>query len=335
MLFPLPGLPSLFLSHRHTNCKNTVSSCFLIFVDKLGINSGSSIQTGMRLYADGSGFLYPFLGSEDKPICAGRGFNPIEFDGIKTRIVELFPYSKVVYRVFEPQPVAYYHVSADWVGLICLYHVRKADVVALIEALHYTYGLVVDGYLCCLGHILSFSVKVAVLVQSLAVSVEPPVGCLRITRVTRVLRKVLRVSSLFLSLIRFASFPRWLRLPLSRLGIVKASFIALGLASVSSLNLQTALFCIPSLLRQAQDKLLHLRPLRPYFAKFPTPFNSLSFDRPSAANSFCTLLMNNNHNAVTMTDLYYSFYYQSDITSSNQSWLPCQSQCRHYAQNGT
>ena len=54
----------------------------------------------MRLYADGSGFLYPFLGSEDKPICAGRG-------------------------------------------------------------------------------LLSFSVKLAVFVQSLAVAGEPPVGCLR------------------------------------------------------------------------------------------------------------------------------------------------------------
>ena len=142
----------------------------------------------MRLYADGSGFLYPFLGSEDKPIGAGRGFNPIEFDGIKTRIVELFPYSKVVYRVFEPQPVAYYHVSADWVGFVCLYHVCKTDIVALVEALHHTYGLVVDGYLCCLGHILSFSVKVVGFVQFLAVAVEPSVGSLRITRVTNPLR---------------------------------------------------------------------------------------------------------------------------------------------------
>lgn len=51
----------------------------------------ASVTSGFGLDADGAGALDPLLGGENKTIEARLLSNPIEFDGIKTGVVDLLP----------------------------------------------------------------------------------------------------------------------------------------------------------------------------------------------------------------------------------------------------
>jgi hypothetical protein len=50
------------------------------------------------------------LGRKRKAVQAGLNFNPVEFDGIKTGIVEAFPNTKEFYGVPIPEQVPNYVV---------------------------------------------------------------------------------------------------------------------------------------------------------------------------------------------------------------------------------
>jgi len=52
---------------------------------------GTAITASLGNNADGAGFLDPLLGGENEAIETSLLFNPIEFDGIKTGVIEMFP----------------------------------------------------------------------------------------------------------------------------------------------------------------------------------------------------------------------------------------------------
>ena len=80
--------------------------------------------------ADGPGSFDPLLRGEGEAVQARLHFNPVEFDGIKTRVVELFPDAEELDGVPVPQPVANEVVAGF--GILMAGDVREADVVALL-----------------------------------------------------------------------------------------------------------------------------------------------------------------------------------------------------------
>jgi hypothetical protein len=60
----------------------------------LSMLSMSAVAPWLRGNANGTCFRDPLPGCEDEAVEPDLFFNPIEFDGIKTRVVELLPYSK-------------------------------------------------------------------------------------------------------------------------------------------------------------------------------------------------------------------------------------------------
>ena len=59
----------------------------------------------MEVRPDGSGFFDPLFRGESVAVQTGLAFNPVEFDGIKTRVVEAFPDAEEFHRVAVSQPV--------------------------------------------------------------------------------------------------------------------------------------------------------------------------------------------------------------------------------------
>ena len=55
--------------------------------------------------ANGPGFFDPLPGGQDEAVESGPFFNPIEFDGIKIRVIELLPDAQKLDRVPIPHPV--------------------------------------------------------------------------------------------------------------------------------------------------------------------------------------------------------------------------------------
>jgi hypothetical protein len=80
---------------------NAVSGIVVAAVGKLvnvaGINDSTGVERNQPLtprfghYADSKGLFDPLLWGKRETVEAGLHFNPVEFHGIKTRIVELFP----------------------------------------------------------------------------------------------------------------------------------------------------------------------------------------------------------------------------------------------------
>ena len=96
------------------------------------VRIGASVASGFGLDADGAGALDPLLGGENKTIEARLLSNPIEFDGIKTGVVDLLPDAEELDGVAVAQPVKDEVVSALRIlvsGDIC-----EADVVVPFDA---------------------------------------------------------------------------------------------------------------------------------------------------------------------------------------------------------
>ena len=55
----------------------------------MGVSAAIASRLGDR--ADGSGAFVPLFGSQREAVESGLHFNPVEFDGIRTGVVELFP----------------------------------------------------------------------------------------------------------------------------------------------------------------------------------------------------------------------------------------------------
>ena len=72
----------------------------------VAVRISSPVAPRLRLDADGPGALDPLLRREDKAVEAGLFFNPIEFDGIKTGVVDLLPKTEELDRVAVAEPVA-------------------------------------------------------------------------------------------------------------------------------------------------------------------------------------------------------------------------------------
>ena len=66
---------------------------------------GSAIPTRPGDETDGTSGFDPALGCKDKAVEAGLFSNPIEFDGIEIRIIQLFPNAEKFDRIAVAQPV--------------------------------------------------------------------------------------------------------------------------------------------------------------------------------------------------------------------------------------
>ena len=91
----------------------------------MGIRAAVAARLGSD--ANGAGFLNPLLRRQIKTVQPSLTFNPIEFDGIKTRVVEALPNTEELDGVPTPQPV-----EDDVVGSFTILesgNVGEADVV--------------------------------------------------------------------------------------------------------------------------------------------------------------------------------------------------------------
>ena len=59
-----------------------------------------------------AGFFDPMFWREDKAVQAGLAFNSVEFDGIKSWVMKLFPNTQEFNRIAVAQPVSYEVVAA-------------------------------------------------------------------------------------------------------------------------------------------------------------------------------------------------------------------------------
>jgi len=70
------------------------------------ILSPAAVAPGLGLDAGRTGALDPLLRRERETVEAGLHFNPVEFDGIKTEVVDLLPETEEFEGVAVTQPVA-------------------------------------------------------------------------------------------------------------------------------------------------------------------------------------------------------------------------------------
>jgi hypothetical protein len=90
----------------------------------------ATVTAGLGSDADCPGLLDPLLRREGETVQPGLHSNPVEFDGIKLRVVELLPDSEEFDGVAIAQPVA-----DDVVGVVRILEfgdIREADVVLLL-----------------------------------------------------------------------------------------------------------------------------------------------------------------------------------------------------------
>ena len=70
----------------------------------MGISA--AVAPSLGLDASGAGALDPLLGGQNETVEPGLLFNPIEFDGIKNRIIDLLPEAEEFDGVAVSEPVA-------------------------------------------------------------------------------------------------------------------------------------------------------------------------------------------------------------------------------------
>ena len=95
---------------------------------------GPSVAAGAGRKANRSGFLDPLLRREDETVQARLHSNPVEFDGIKSRIIEPLPDTEEFYGASAAQPVANHIVRV--VGVFEFGDVGQADDVLLVLRKH-------------------------------------------------------------------------------------------------------------------------------------------------------------------------------------------------------
>ncbi|KZK74392.1 MAG: hypothetical protein A3K90_03820 [Pelodictyon luteolum] len=96
------------------------------------VGIGAPITSGPGLDGDGTGALNPLLRREREAVEPCLHSKPIEFDGIKPGIVDLFPESEELESVAVAQPVADQVVSRDDFSVAG--DVGKADIILIVEA---------------------------------------------------------------------------------------------------------------------------------------------------------------------------------------------------------
>ncbi len=101
------------------------------FEGNVFVRVGAAITTGCGGDANGGGFFDLLLGCENKAVKTGLIFNPIEFDGIKTGVVEVFPDAEKFDCVAIAQPIEVEIISAVRIFVTC--DVGKTDVVFLLD----------------------------------------------------------------------------------------------------------------------------------------------------------------------------------------------------------
>ena len=95
------------------------------------MRKGPAVAPGLGLDTDGSRALGPLLGGQDKTVEACLLSNPIEFDGIKTGIVDLFPEAEKLESVTIAQPIGDQVVRAFYVFVAG--NVGQADVILVVH----------------------------------------------------------------------------------------------------------------------------------------------------------------------------------------------------------
>jgi hypothetical protein len=79
----------------------------------VGVGAAVAASTGREAHR--TGFFDPLLGREDEAVQPRLHPNPVEFDGIKTRVVEPLPDSEELHGIAIAQPVADHVVRVIWV----------------------------------------------------------------------------------------------------------------------------------------------------------------------------------------------------------------------------
>jgi len=100
------------------------------FKSNVLVGIGAAIPARLGYKADGVCLFNPLFRCQGETVKAGQFPKPVEFDGFKTRIIELLPYAEEFYGIAIPQPV-----SDQIIGLICVLvpcDVRDADVIGIV-----------------------------------------------------------------------------------------------------------------------------------------------------------------------------------------------------------
>ena len=98
------------------------------------VRVGASVTPGAGADTHGSGFLNPLLRGEDEAVQARLHPNPVEFDGIKIRVVEPFPDAQELHGVAIAEPIADHIIGM--VGVLKFGNVSQADDVLLVLRQH-------------------------------------------------------------------------------------------------------------------------------------------------------------------------------------------------------
>ncbi len=96
----------------------------------MGISA--AVAPSLGLDAGGAGALDPLLGGQNETVEPGLLFNPIEFDGIKNRIIDLLPEAEEFDGVAVSEPVGDQVVRA--LRVFVAGDVGQADVILVIDA---------------------------------------------------------------------------------------------------------------------------------------------------------------------------------------------------------
>ena len=96
------------------------------------VGIGAAVTSSLGDEAHGSGFLDPLLWREDEAVQAGLHSNPVEFDGIKIRIVELFPDAEKLDGIAIAQPIAD-HIYRGGRGSCRTWRYRYRQIVVLLD----------------------------------------------------------------------------------------------------------------------------------------------------------------------------------------------------------
>lgn len=75
----------------------------------------SAVAAGLRDDPNCTGLLDPLFGRECKAVQTGLDSNPVEFDGIKSRVVEPLPDAEEFHSVPVPKPVPDHIVGVVWI----------------------------------------------------------------------------------------------------------------------------------------------------------------------------------------------------------------------------
>jgi len=91
---------------------------------------GSAISSGFGNNADSSGFFDPLFWGKGETIQTCLHSNPVEFDGFKIGIIELFPNTQKFYSVTVSQPIPHKVIRA--LDVLIASDISDANVVFLL-----------------------------------------------------------------------------------------------------------------------------------------------------------------------------------------------------------